>query len=117
MRYLVGIDVGGTFTDFVAYDRETSTIDVWKEMSVPADPVAGILKGLEQHGRQGDIANIRLGTTVATNAVLERKGAIVAYITTKGFRDVIYVQRGNRKFHYDMRCWIARRSLRASQTA
>ena len=110
MRYLLGIDVGGTFTDFVAYDRDTSTIDVWKEMSVPADPVAGILKGLDQRGRNADIANIRLGTTVATNAVLERKGATVAYITTKGFRDVIYVQRGNRKFHYDM-SWVKPKPL------
>ena len=46
MRHMLGIDVGGTFTDFVAYDRETSAIRVWKELSVPADPVAGILGGL-----------------------------------------------------------------------
>ena len=45
---------------------------------------------------------MRLGTTVATNAILERKGATVAYVTTKGFRDIIFVQRGNRKYHYNM---------------
>jgi hypothetical protein len=48
------------------------------------------------------IRNARLGTTIATNAVLERKGAVVAYGTTEGFRDVIFIQRGNRKSHYDM---------------
>jgi Hydantoinase/oxoprolinase N-terminal region len=48
------------------------------------------------------IRNARLGTTIATNAVLERKGAVVAYRTTEGFRDVIFIQRGNRKSHYDM---------------
>ncbi len=78
MRYVLGIDVGGTFTDFVAYDRDTSAIEVWKEASVPADPVVGILEGIRRHPEPGAIANIRLGTTVATNAVLERKGAVVA---------------------------------------
>ncbi|MFO1060067.1 MAG: hydantoinase/oxoprolinase family protein [Dongiaceae bacterium] len=107
---MLGIDVGGTFTDFVAYDRETSAIRVWKELSVPADPVAGILGGLERHRGRDDIANIRLGTTIATNAVLERKGAVVAYVTTRGFRDVPFIQRGNRKYHYDM-SWVKPKPL------
>ena len=64
---------------------------------MPADPVDGILNGLDRHARDGAVANLRLGTTVATNAVLERKGAVVAYVTTKGFRDVPFIQRGNRK--------------------
>ena len=53
MRYMLGIDVGGTFTDFVAYDRETREVEVWKELSVPADPVVGILNGLDRHARDG----------------------------------------------------------------
>ncbi len=110
MRTLIGIDVGGTFTDFVAYDHDTRAIDVWKEPSVPADPVLGILKGLEQHRERGAITNIRIGTTVATNALLERKGATVAYITTRGFRDVPFIQRGNRKSHYDM-SWVKPKPL------
>ena len=107
---MLGIDVGGTFTDFVAYDSETRAIDVWKHLSVPRDPVAGILAGLEQFAHPEAIRNARLGTTIATNAVLERKGAVVAYVTTKGFRDVIFIQRGNRKSHYDM-SWVKPKPL------
>jgi N-methylhydantoinase A len=110
MRYMLGIDVGGTFTDFVAYDEQTRALEVWKEPSVPSDPMVAILDGLERYPHRGDIANIRLGTTVATNALLERKGAVVAYVTTKGFRDVPFIQRGNRKFHYDM-SWVKPKPL------
>ena len=110
MRHLLGIDVGGTFTDFVAYDGAERRIEVWKELSVPADPVVGILNGLARYPDRADVENIRLGTTVATNAVLERKGAVVAYVTTKGFRDVPFIQRGNRKAHYDM-SWVKPKPL------
>jgi N-methylhydantoinase A len=107
---LLGIDVGGTFTDFVAFDGGGGGIAVWKELSVAADPVAGILAGLAAYPGTAEVKNIRLGTTVATNAVLERKGAAVAYITTKGFRDVPFIQRGNRKAHYDM-SWVKPKPL------
>ena len=110
MRHLLGIDVGGTFTDFVAYDGAERRIEVWKELSVPTDPVVGILNGLARYPDRADVENIRLGTTVATNAVLERKGAVVAYVTTKGFRDVPFIQRGNRKAHYDM-SWVKPKPL------
>ncbi|MBV8429042.1 MAG: hydantoinase/oxoprolinase family protein, partial [Hyphomicrobiales bacterium] len=107
-RSVFGIDVGGTFTDFVAYDPNTRKIAVWKELSTPADPVSGIIEGLAGH--EHAVANLRIGTTVATNAVLERTGAIVAYITTKGFRDIPFIQRGNRKAHYDM-SWVKPKPL------
>ena len=110
MPFMLGIDVGGTFTDFVAYDSDTKEIDVWKHLSVPENPVDGILAGLESFTHKPDISNIRLGTTVATNAILERKGAVVAYVTTQGFRDVPFIQRGNRKFHYDIN-WIKPKPL------
>jgi N-methylhydantoinase A len=102
MRYMLGIDVGGTFTDFVAYDGETKAVEVWKNLSVPQNPVEGILSGINRFPHRNAIRNIRLGTTVATNAILERKGATVAFVTTKGFRDVPYVQRGNRRYHYNL---------------
>ena len=110
MDVLLGVDVGGTFTDFVAYDPESRGISVWKVPSAPGDPVSGILDGISQELRPEAIRLLRLGTTVATNAILERKGATVAYVTTRGFRDVPFIQRGNRKFHYDM-SWVKPKPL------
>ncbi len=104
-RYLVGVDVGGTFTDFVAFDSVARTVTVWKNLSTPADPTDGVLEGLGRIEATADIANVRLGTTVATNTILERKGAVVSYLATRGFRDVPFIQRGNRKSHYDI-TWI-----------
>ncbi len=104
-RYLVGIDVGGTFTDFVACDRATGAISVWKNLTTPEDPTEGILEGLSRIDEAAAVGHMRLGTTVATNAILERKGATVAYLTTRGFRDVPFIQRGHRKSHYDI-TWI-----------
>ncbi len=97
MRYKLGIDVGGTFTDFVAYDKTTKSFQAWKNLSTPQDPTNGILTGLEAFGGAADIEGMRLGTTVATNALLERKGAVVGYVTTRGFRDVPFIGRGNRR--------------------
>ena len=74
-RYMLGVDVGGTFTDFVAYDREAKALLVWKRLSTPADPTAGILNGLQEIEPATAIDNLRLGTTVATNAILERTQA------------------------------------------
>ncbi len=104
-RHLVGVDVGGTFTDFVAYDEDTKTIEIWKRLSTPHDPTDGVLAGLDRIDDTSAIAHMRLGTTVATNTILERKGATVGYLTTCGFRDVPFIQRGNRKSHYDI-TWI-----------
>ncbi|MEC9455125.1 MAG: hydantoinase/oxoprolinase family protein [Pseudomonadota bacterium] len=108
--YMVGIDVGGTFTDFVSYDPQTKAVEVWKNPSTPKDPNDGILTGLGKFKNPGDIKNIRLGTTVATNAILERKGATVGYVTTAGFRDIPFIQRGNRRSHYDI-TWIKPKPL------
>lgn len=88
---MLRVDVGGTFTDFVDYDTETREVDVWKSFSVSGDPVAGILRGLESFAGRGRIESIRLGTTMATNALLERTVAPVAYVTTRGFRDVPFI--------------------------
>jgi N-methylhydantoinase A len=104
-RYLVGIDVGGTFTDFVSFDRDTGTIAVWKNLTTPGDPTDGILEGLARIEDRAAIGHLRLGTTVATNAILERKGAEIGYLATRGFRDVPFIQRGNRKAHYDI-TWV-----------
>lgn len=102
MTYRLGIDIGGTFTDFVAYDEAGRALKAWKNLSTPQAPIEGIMTGLEAFGDIAAIGGIRLGTTVATNALLEGKGARVAYVTTRGFRDVPFIGRGNRKHHYDL---------------
>src|SRR5262249_16269698 len=104
-QYLLGIDVGGTFTDFVAYDKSSQKFSVWKRLTTQADPVEGIVAGMMALRGTEDVTNVRLGTTVVTNALLERTGAVVAYLATEGFRDVPFMQRGHRKSHYDP-SWI-----------
>jgi N-methylhydantoinase A len=105
MSVILGIDVGGTFTDFVAYDTKKSSVTVWKVFSNPTDPSLGVIEGLKQLDPSLKVDTIRLGTTIATNAVLERKGAKIAYLTTQGFRDIPFIQRGNRRYHFNSR-WI-----------
>ncbi|MFQ1061432.1 hydantoinase/oxoprolinase family protein [Bordetella trematum] len=107
---IVGIDIGGTFTDFVSYDAETGTIRNWKNLTTPTEPIEGVLQGLAQHEDLESVAKIRLGTTIATNALLTRRGAKVAYVTTEGFRDVPFIQRGDRRSHYDI-TWVKTRPL------
>ena len=101
MGIIIGVDVGGTFTDFIAYDAVDGSLRGWKCFSSSVDPGDGILKGLQEFDRLDDVSIARLGTTITTNAILERNGARVAYLTSKGFEDVPFIQRGNRKFNYN----------------
>src|SRR3984957_11654725 len=105
MQYRLGIDIGGTFTDFVAFDEANRELKAWKNLSTPQDPIEGVMTGLKTFGATDQIGAIRLGTTVATNALLEGKGAVVGYLTTRGFRDVPFIGRGNRRNHYDL-VWV-----------
>jgi N-methylhydantoinase A len=68
MQYRVGIDIGGTFTDFVAFDEANRQLKAWKNLSTPRDPIEGVMTGLKAFGGTDEIGSIRLGTTVATNA-------------------------------------------------
>lgn len=105
----IGIDTGGTFTDFVFFDGEN--IRTHKVLSTPEDPSAAIISGLsEVLGREFKDAEIIHGTTVATNALLERKGARIALVTTEGFEDVIEIGRQNRAELYNV-FWDAPRPL------
>ncbi|MBI4265976.1 MAG: hydantoinase/oxoprolinase family protein, partial [Acidobacteria bacterium] len=94
---IIGIDVGGTFTDLVAFDETAGAIRAAKVPSTPRNPADAILAGLAALGmaRTG-IRHFIHGTTVATNAVLERTGARVGLLTTAGFRDVIEIGRTQR---------------------
>jgi len=99
----VGIDTGGTFTDLVAIDTASSQWYRSKVSSIAGEPLRAIVHALDLAGIDPEqIETLILGTTVGTNALLQRRGARVAYITSKGFEDVPFIQRGNRKFHYDL---------------
>ena len=99
MAYRLGVDVGGTFTDlFLVGDNGAGTQYRVKTPSTPADPSQGVLAGVrricEESGvAVGDLQNILHGTTVATNAVLESKGARVGLITTQGFAQILHLAR------------------------
>ena len=102
----IGIDTGGTFTDLVELDEETGRVSVVKRPSTPDDPSRAILEALRQSGVEPDrIVRFVLGTTVVINALLQRGGARVLYVTSEGFEDIPFLQRINRKFHYDLN-WV-----------
>ena len=96
---IVGVDTGGTFTDFVF--KEGEHWGIYKLLSTPANPASAVLAGLN-HIAQGKRKQIIHGSTVATNAILERKGAKTALITNEGFEDVIEIGRQNRSRLYDL---------------
>ncbi len=93
---VVGIDVGGTFTDLTAVELETGAVQVTKVPSTPGDEVRAVLKGLELIAAGHQVSRIVHGTTVATNAILQRRGARVALVTTAGFRDLVEIGRTKR---------------------
>lgn len=94
---VVGIDVGGTFTDVTAVDEETGAVSLTKVPSIPSDESRAVLKGLGELAVAGPrVRRIVHGTTVGTNAILERRGARVALVTTRGFRDLIEIGRTKR---------------------
>ncbi|WP_245310749.1 hydantoinase/oxoprolinase family protein [Bradyrhizobium valentinum] len=111
MMFRIGVDVGGTYTDLVATDESGRTIFA-KSPSTPADQSLGVMAGLEELARRLNITRAEMlastdrlvhGTTVATNALLERKGAKVALLTTEGHRDVIEMREGLKPDRYDLR--------------
>ncbi|MGE5222629.1 MAG: hydantoinase/oxoprolinase family protein [Omnitrophica WOR_2 bacterium] len=98
----VGIDIGGTFTDFVIYNPAAQKINTFKLLSTPGDPSEAVLRGIKMiRNQQMDIDPVIHGSTVATNALLEHKGAVTALITTRGFRDILQIGRQNRPALYD----------------
>ncbi len=98
MSYRLGIDVGGTFTDLLLFNEETGQLQLEKTPSTPADQSIGILNGIHKIVDSSELSHDDLdlilhGTTVATNAVLEEKGALVGLITNKGFEQILHVAR------------------------
>ena len=102
MTYRVGMDVGGTFTDFVVMDGDRVVLS-WKEESTPEDSMAAVQVGLEAIAAQlgasvedflGDTTLLVHGTTTAMNTVIQRVGPRVGLVCTEGFRDVVYFRNG-----------------------
>ena len=94
---VIGVDVGGTFTDILALDETTGEVRVAKVPSTRGDQSPGFLSGIQAATDDlGAVSTIIHGTTVATNALLERKGAKAGIITTAGFRDVLEMRRRDR---------------------
>jgi len=103
MTTITGIDVGGTFTDLYYSSGTSGSERVLKVPSTPDDPSRGLIDALDAAGiRPSDLDIILHGTTIATNAVIERKGARTALITTKGFRDILELGRRDRQRMYGL---------------
>ena len=107
MRARLGVDIGGTFTDLVVIDEATGTARVGKVLTTTKDPAHGVEEGihalLDEAGVRSDaVRAVVHGTTLATNALIERKGAKTALLTTEGFRDALEVRREGRYDMYDL---------------
>ncbi|HEY3075122.1 MAG TPA: hydantoinase B/oxoprolinase family protein, partial [Burkholderiales bacterium] len=106
-RLRIGLDIGGTFTDFVLYDAEARALSLYKCLTTPHDPSVAALEGLAQlTGQVGislaEVDEIVHGTTLVTNAIIERRGARLGLITTAGFRDVLEMGIEQRYDIYDL---------------
>ncbi len=108
MSVRIAIDTGGTFTDLVLSDPDTGRLVFHKVPSTPDDPSRSLVEGVRELIARAGFANEDIlflihGTTVATNTILQRRGARTAFITTEGFRDVLHIQRQDRPHLYNMR--------------
>lgn len=97
MPIRAAVDIGGTFTDVVAFDDETGQLMLGKALSTPHDLIEGVVKGIDSAGVSGaDIGHLVHGSTIVVNALIERTGARTALVTTAGFRDIYEIGRINR---------------------
>src|SRR5215471_17262491 len=106
-RWRIGFDIGGTFTDFILLDSERCTIRLHKCLTTPEDPSVAALEGLDQLMANAgvslaEVGDIVHGTTLVTNALIERRGAKLGLITTRGFRDVLEMGTEQRYDIYDL---------------
>jgi len=104
---LVGVDVGGTFTDLVLTDTATGSVTIHKVSTTPADPSVGVVEGILGLCAKAGVASAAIdhvlhGTTIATNAALEYRGAECGMITTRGYRDIVHIGRHQRPEHYSI---------------
>lgn len=107
MRFATGVDIGGTFTDLVSLDRQTGKLFTEKLLTTPGNPADAVISGLtklsERHGVEiSKTGRLMHATTLATNAVIERKGSVTGLLTTSGFEDVLDIRKGLRYDQYDL---------------
>lgn len=107
-NWFIGVDVGGTFTDIYAFNRDEGTVAVHKTSSTPHNPAEAIIDGLKELAAKTGLdlaamASLAHGTTVATNALIQRRGAKVAVVTTRNFRDLVEIGRQIRPKLYDLK--------------
>ena len=108
----LGIDIGGTFTDFALVDRDGRRLAIHKQLTTPKDPALAVLSGirsiLADNGFHGeDLAEIVHGTTLVTNALIERRGARTGMLVTEGFRDLFDIGKEQRYDLFDLRLRFA----------
>jgi N-methylhydantoinase A len=106
--YRIGVDIGGTFTDFALFDARGVRMAIHKRLTTPTDPSAAVLDGVgtllaENNVPIGDVQDVVHGTTLVTNAVIERKGARTGMLVTAGFRDILDMGYESRYDVYDLR--------------
>lgn len=107
----VGVDVGGTFTDCVAFDSQQGDFIVFKQPSTPRNPMQAMIEGIAQMELSpGQLQMFAHGTTVSTNAVIQKTGSIAGIITTDGFRDILQLRRTNRTDVYNLQ-WTPPKEL------
>src|SRR6516225_11295090 len=107
MAWRVGVDSGGTFTDICLFNERTGDVTIWKVASTPADPSHAVAQAVaEALARAGakasDVSYFGHGTTVATNALIQHRGALTGLITSDGFRDLLEIGRQKRPDLYDL---------------
>lgn len=103
MKWVVGIDIGGSFTDLIAYNAETGEIRRAKVLTTYPDLSEGVIHSVDEAGlRLDEILAVIHGTTIVINTIVERKGAKTALLTTRGFRDVVEIARTNRPDMYNL---------------
>jgi N-methylhydantoinase A len=106
-RYLLGIDIGGTFTDMVLLDTTTSRLTVYKCLTTPANPADGVMQGLADWFADTGLVSQAVdavihATTLIANSLIERKGTVAGLLTTEGCRDILAIGRENRYDLYDL---------------
>src|ERR1700731_1150498 len=104
---LIGVDVGGTFTDLVYADTDAGSTAVHKISTTPDDPSRGVVQGLmalcDKYGIPRETIDVVVhGTTIAPNSILEHDGAVTGMITTGGYRDILHIGRHQRPQHYSL---------------